>query len=354
MLNYIIRRLLLVPVMLIGVTILIFGMLSFLSPVQRSALYVRDIPRNERVLDGIIRRYGLDQPIYVQYWKWMWGHRDENTGEIEGGILRGEFGYSRTASQPVADLMRRRFPATLELALLAVIPVASGGIILGVIAATNHNKPADHLARVFGIVGWSFPDFVFGLLVLMIFYANLEWFPPGRVSDWANRIIQSPEFNNYTQLITLDSLLNLRLDIFWDALRHMILPVITLSYLWWAMTMRVTRSSMLEVLRQDYITTARAKGLHRRAVVNRHALPNALMPVITLSGGTVVGLLSGVVIVETVFNYPGIGSTAAAAAVNLDVLTILAFTLLNGFVLVIANVIIDILYAVVDPRVRLN
>lgn len=354
MLNYIIRRLLLVPVMLFGVTILIFGMLSFLSPVQRSALYVRDIPRNERVLEGIIRRYGLDQPIYVQYWKWMWGHKDANTGIIEGGILRGEFGYSRTASQPVADLLRRRFPATLELALMAVIPVASGGIILGVIAATNHNKPLDHLARVFGIVGWSFPDFVFGLLVLMIFYANLQWFPPGRVSDWANRIIQSPEFNSYTQLITIDSLLNLRLDIFWDAIRHMILPVITLSYLWWAMTMRVTRSSMLEVLRADYVTTARAKGLAERLVINRHALPNALMPVVTLSGGTVVGLLSGVVIVETVFNYPGIGSAAAAAAVNLDVLTILAFTLLNGFVLVIANVIIDIAYAYIDPRVRLD
>jgi peptide/nickel transport system permease protein len=354
MINYVIRRLLLVPVMLFGVTVLIFGMLSFLSPVQRSALYVRDIPRNERVLEGIIRRYGLDQPIYVQYWKWMWGHRDANTGEVEGGILRGEFGYSRTASQPVAELISRRFPATLELALLAVVPVVGGGILLGVIAGVNHNKLADHLARVFGIVGWSFPTFVFGLIVLMIFYANLNWFPPGRTSDWANQVIQSPEFHNYTRMVTLDSLLNLRLDIFWDAARHLILPVTTLSYLWWAMTMRVTRSSMLEVLRQDFITTARAKGLHKRTVTNRHALPNALMPVVTLSGGTIVGLLSGVVIVETVFNYPGIGSTAAAAAVNLDVLTILAFTLLNGFILVLANVIIDILYAVIDPRVRLN
>ncbi|MBN1955251.1 MAG: ABC transporter permease [Anaerolineae bacterium] len=354
MVNYIIRRLLLVPVMLWGVTILIFGMFSFLSPVERSALYVRDIPRNERVLEGIITRYGLDQPIYIQYWKWLVGHKNEVTGEVEGGILRGEFGYSRTASQPVAELIRRRFPATLELALLAVIPVVGGGVLLGVVAAVNHNKLADHLARIFAIVGWSFPDFVFGLLVLMFFYARLEWFPPGRVSDWANRAIMSEEFRSYTQLVTLDSLLNLRLDIFWDAVRHMILPVITLAYLWWALNLRVTRSSMLEVLRQDYITTARAKGLVERLVINRHALPNGLMPVVTLGGGTVIGLLGGVVIVETVFNYPGIGSAAAAAAVNLDVLTILAFTLMNGFILVVANVIVDILYAVIDPRVRLD
>ncbi|MBN1486611.1 MAG: ABC transporter permease [Anaerolineae bacterium] len=354
MVNYIIRRLLMVPLLLFGVTVLIFLMLQVLSPVERSALYVRDIPRNERVLEGIIKRYGLDQPVHIQYWKWLMGTIDPQTGDRQGGILRGEFGYSRTASQPVAEMLARRFPASLELALLAVIPVIAGGILLGVVGAVNHNKPLDQFVRIFGIVGWSFPDFVFGLLLLMLFYANLGWFPPGRISDWANQIVQSPEFHNYTQLITIDSLLNLRFDIFWDALRHLIMPVITLAYLWWALTLRVTRSSMLETLRQDYITTARAKGLSERTVIRRHALPNGLMPVITLGGNTVVGLLSGVVIVETVYNYPGIGSAAADAAVNLDVITVLAFVLLNGFILVMANLIVDILYAYIDPRVRLD
>jgi peptide/nickel transport system permease protein len=353
MINYIIRRLLLVPVMLFGVTVLIFLMLQALSPVERSALYVRDIPKNERALEGIIRQYGLDQPIYVQYWRWLVGTRNSATGEIKGGILRGDFGYSRTASQPVVDLIKRRFPASLELALWAVIPVTSGGVILGVIAAVNHNKPADHLARIFGIVGWSFPDFVFGLLMLMLFYAGTGWFPPGRISDWANRVIMSDEFRNYTQMVSIDSLLNFRLDIFWDAVRHMIMPVITLAYLWWALTMRVTRSSMLETLRQDYITTARSKGLSERVVVNQHALPNALLPVVTLSGGTVLGLLSGVVIVETVFDYRGMGSAFAAAAVQLDIITVLAFTLLNASIMIVANLIVDILYAYIDPRVRL-
>lgn len=354
MVNYIIRRLLLVPVILFGVTILIFGMLQFLSPVERSALYVRDVPRNERALEGVIRLYGLDQPIPVQYWKWLVGTRDPRTGEIRGGILRGDFGYSRTASQPVNDLIIRRFPATLELTLWAIIPVVTGGIILGVIAAVNHNNAIDHLARVFGIVGWSFPDFVLGLLLLMFFYAKLEWLPPGRISDWANQVVLSPSFRNYTSLYTIDALLNLRFDIFWDALKHLILPVITLAYLWWALQMRVTRSSMLETLRQDYITTARSKGVAERTVINRHALPNALMPVVTLMGGTVVGLLGGVVIVEVVYTFPGMGSAFAAAAVQLDVITVLAFTLLNSLIMVVAYVIVDVLYAYIDPRVRLD
>ena len=211
-----------------------------------------------------------------------------------------------------------------------------------------------HIARVFGIVGWSFPDFVLGLLLLMIFYANLGWFPPGRLSDWANQVVMSEEFRSYTSLVTIDSLLNLRLDVFWDALRHMVLPVITLAYLWWALQMRVTRSSMLETMRQDYITTARSKGIAERNVINRHALPNALMPVVTLGGSTVIGLLGGVVIVETVFNYPGMGSAFAAAAVQLDVITVLAFTLLNSLIMVVAYVIVDVLYAYIDPRVRLD
>ena len=140
MVNYIIRRLMMVPLILFGVTLLIFGMLQFLSPVERSALYVVDIPRNERALDGVIRMYGLDQPVYVQYWVWLVGTTNANTGVVTGGILRGDFGYSRSASQRVSDMIAHRFPATVELALWALIPVVFGGIILGVIAAVNHNN----------------------------------------------------------------------------------------------------------------------------------------------------------------------------------------------------------------------
>ena len=147
MTNYIIRRLLIMPLILFGVTALIFGMLQFLSPVERSALYVRDIPKNENALAGVIKRYGLDDPIPVQYWHWLVGRKDSVSGETVGGILRGDFGYSRAASQPVIDLIRRRFPATVELALYTIIPIVFIGVYLGIIAAVNHNKLIDQLGQ---------------------------------------------------------------------------------------------------------------------------------------------------------------------------------------------------------------
>jgi peptide/nickel transport system permease protein len=354
MLTYIIRRLLLVPVLLFGVTVLIFGMLQFLTPIQRAALYIRDIPKSDKAVEAVIIQYGLDQPLYVQYWKWLVGVEDPRTGERRGGIIYGDFGWSRVASQPVADLIRNRFPNTLDLTIWAVGPVILVGIWLGVQAAVHQNGIIDQAARIFSIVGTSFPTFVFGLVVLMIFYANLQWFPPGRVSDWANRVILSDEFVRYTRLLTFDALLNGRFDIFWDALKHMILPILTLSYINWATFLRVTRSSMLETLRQEYVTTARAKGLPERDVIFKHARPNAMITVVTLAGFTVVGLMGGVVITETVFSYPGIGQAAAEAASQLDVVTVLGFALFNGFILIVANVVVDVLYAVVDPRVRLS
>lgn len=351
MLTYIVRRLLLVPVLLFGVTVLIFGMLQFLSPVMRSALYVREIPKNENAINGIIKQYGLDQPIYVQYWRWLVGHTVN--GQRKGGIIFGDFGYSRTASQPVVDLIRNRFPNTLDLTIWAVAPVLLVGIWLGVQAAVHQNGFIDQAARIFSIVGTSFPTFVFGLLMLMIFYANLQWFPPGRLSDWANQAVYLSSFHHYTSLLTFDALLNGRLDIFWDAMRHMLMPILTLSYISWATFVRVTRSSMLETLRMEYVTTARAKGLRERDVIYKHAQPNAMIPVITLAGFQVIGLLGGVVITETVFNYPGIGQAAASAAAQLDVITVLGFALFDGFILIVANLVVDVLYGVIDPRVRL-
>ena len=354
MINYIIRRLLLVPVLLFGVTVLIFGMLQFLGPVERSALYIKDFPRNDKQVEAVIKQYGLDKPLYVQYWRWLVGHVETGTGERVGGILYGDFGYSRTASQPVADLIKTKFPNTLDLTLWAIFPLIAVGIWLGVQAAVHQNGWIDQAARIFSIVGASFPVFVFGLLVLMIFYANLQWFPPGKMSDWASQVVFSDAFHSYTHLLSFDALLNGRFDIFLDAMRHMILPILTLSYITWATFVRVTRSSMLETLRMEYVTTARAKGLPERDVIYKHARPNAMIPVITLAGFSVVGLLGGVVITETVFNYPGIGKAAADAAGQLDVITVLGFAIFNGLILIVANLVVDVLYAVIDPRVRLS
>jgi peptide/nickel transport system permease protein len=354
MTTYIIRRLLLVPLLLFGVTVLIFGMLQFLDPIERAALYTRDVPKNDNMIKGVVKRYCLDCPIYVQYWNWLAGTVDPNTGERKGGIIFGDFGWSKTTSQPVSALIARRFPNTLDLTLWAVGPVILVGIWLGVQAAVHHNGFIDQAARVFSIVGTSFPTFVFGLLVLMIFYANLQWFPPGRLSDEYTQVFNSPAFRHYTSLLTIDALLNGRFDVFLDALRHMFLPILTLSYISWATFLRLTRGSMLETLRQEYVTTARAKGLPERDVIYKHAQPNAMLPVVTFAGFTVVGLMGGVIITETVFDYPGIGSAAAAASVQLDVITVLGFALFNGFILIVANLVVDVLYGVIDPRVRLS
>ncbi|MEJ2559844.1 MAG: ABC transporter permease [Anaerolineae bacterium] len=354
MLAYIIRRLLILPILIIGVTMIIFVMLSLLTPYERAALYVQDIPKRQGAIEGIIEKYGLNDPIPVQYWHWMVGRTDEETGEIKGGVLRGDLGFSKVGKSSVSEVIGRRLPATAELALWSAIPMIGIGIWLGVLSAIHHNKLADQILRVFSIVGWSIPTFVFGLLVLMIFYAQLGWFPPARLSDWASQIVQSDAFTRYTQMNTLDALLNLRFDVFLDALKHLILPITTLAYLNWAYMLRVTRSSMLDTLRQDYMTTARSKGLTERVAIWRHAVPNALIPVITVGGLILIGLLNGVVITETVFNYPGMGSFLAEAALSLDVVSVLGVTLFSSIILVGGNLVVDVLYGFVDPRIRLQ
>jgi len=352
---YVIRRLMILPIIVFGVTVLIFGMLMLLSPAERAALYLTDIPHSPDALNKVIEKYGLNDPVYLQYWRWLVGVRDEETGEISGGILRGDFGWSKTAQMPVMKAILIKLPGTAELALWSVIPMLGIGIWMGVQAAVHHDRFIDHLTRTFSIVGYSLPTFVFGLLMLMIFYAELRWFPPERLSDWAKRIVwDATQFTQYTHMNTIDALLNLRLDIFGDAIRHLILPVIGLSYLNWALVLRVMRSSMLETLRQDYITTARSKGLAEKVVVNRHARKNALIPVATIGGLIFVSLLSGVVITETIFNLPGMGKFFADAALTLDIVSVLGLTLFNGLILILGNLAVDVLYGFIDPRVRLT
>jgi peptide/nickel transport system permease protein len=353
MLAYIVRRLLILPILILGVTMLVFLMLSMLTPYERASLYVQDIPKRQGAIEDIIEKYGLNDPIPVQYWNWMVGRTTED-GTIEGGVLRGRLGWSKTGKSTVTEVIGRRLPATAEMAIWSAIPMIGIGVWLGVISAVNHNKIIDQILRVFSIVGWSIPTFVFGLGVLMLFYARLGWFAPGRLSNTAMQVVQADTFTQYTNMNTIDALLNGRLDIFVDSLRHLVLPVVTLSYLNWAYLLRVTRSSMLETLRQDYITTARSKGLAHRAVVWRHAVSNALIPVVTIGGMILIALLNGVVITETVFNYPGMGSFLAEAATSLDVISVLGLTLFSSVVLVLGNLFVDVLYGVIDPRIRLN
>jgi peptide/nickel transport system permease protein len=349
MLGFIIRRLLFLPFLWFAITFLTFLLLEPLGPYQRVTLFINVNPEQafggkltKEQLQRLIEKYGLDRPAIEQYIRWI------------RQVFQGNFGWSKVAQKPVFEAIRERLPATFELGLYAVLPVVLIAIWLGVLSAVHHNKPLDHTLRFFSITGYSLPTFVFGIFVLMFFYGILGWFPPGRLSFWAERIVyDATQFTRYTGLNTIDAILNNRWDIFWDALRHLILPVLTLSYLSWAGLQRVTRSSMLETLRQDYITTARAKGLTERVVILKHGLRNAMIPVTTIAVPTVIGLmLSGVVITETVFNYKGLGLLSVDATLQFDVPMVLGFTLIGTSLIVLTNLLVDILYVFIDPRVR--
>lgn len=343
MLAYIVRRLLFLPVVLFGITALLFALISTLGPWTRVATFIPSPDAERHVdLEAIIRKYHLDDPPLKMYLRWV------------KNLFRGNLGWSQSSHMTVSEAIARRFPATLELTLFAVGPVIIGGIFLGVIAAVRHNKPLDHITRILAIILWSMPDFVLGLAVLMVGFGVLGWFPPGRLSAWAQLAVLKESFVAYTGMHTIDALLNRRFDLFWDALRHLVAPVFTLACLWWAFMLRVTRSSMLEVLNQDYVRTARAKGLTERMVIQKHVLRNALIPVTTVASNMLLGLLGGVVIVETVFNYPGLGLLTATAATRLDVPCVVGVALFYAVILVVVNLVVDVLYSLIDPRVRLE
>ncbi|HAA85813.1 MAG TPA: peptide ABC transporter permease [Kosmotogaceae bacterium] len=346
MLAFIIRRLLLLPVILLGVTLIIFLMIWSLGPDRLISAYVRspEALRTPDARERIVAKYGLDQPAYVMYWRWL------------GNVLKGDWGYSHVGREEVSAALIRRIPHTIELAMYAIIPVIFIGIWLGKVSAVRHNKFTDHFLRVFALIGWSLPDFVFGLLLLLLFYGILGWLSPGMLSTTFDLMIRDPAsgWRAFTGMTTIDALLNGRLDVFFDAFRHLLMPIMTLAYLWWAYLLRITRSSMLDVLSKDYIRTARAKGVPERLVINRHAKRNALIPVVTVAGHMIVTLLGGVVIIETVFNRTGIGRFLATAVMQLDYWAIIGGALFYSVILVLANLIIDISYALIDPRIRLS
>jgi peptide/nickel transport system permease protein len=333
--------LLLIPV-LFGITLFIFGITMTFSPIQRATLYVTS-PRQMSDLPEIIRMYGLDRPFFEQYGTWL------------NQVFHGNLGWSRAGSMPVLQAILHFLPATLELAIFAAPIIVLLGIFLGTRAAAHKDKPLDHATRVMAILGWSLPLFWLGLLLMMVFYGFFRGFlPPGRLSDSIELVVNSAAFIRYTHINTIDAILNLNGPVLLDALRHLVLPVITLSVVNVAFIMRLMRSSMLESLGKGYILTARAKGLPERIVVNKHARRNALIPVITVSGYLFAGLAGGAVITESIFNFKGIGWWAWQAAARLDIPSVLGFALFSGVLFVLVNLVVDILYTRVDPRVRLG
>jgi len=342
MINYVIRRLLLVIPVLVGVSVIIFLLLLLFSPEQRAAVFVTDV-KQLRHIQSVIEKHGLDQPIYIQYFRWV------------SQVLQGNLGWSKTAEKPVLEAFFYFLPTTAELAIFSAPVIIFVGIFLGSISAVHRDKPIDHISRVFAIVGWSLPSFWLGLMLLMIFYGYFSGLlPPEALGVEASLVVKSKEFIRYTGINTIDALLNGKFWVFLDALRHLVLPVITLTVVQCAMVMRIMRSSMLEALGKGFIMTARAKGADEKTVIKKHARRNAMIPVVTVAGYLSALLMNGVVITETIFNRKGLGWWWARAAVQLDIPAVLGAVLFNGILFVLANLIVDLLYAYFDPRVRLG
>ncbi|MDR1070461.1 MAG: ABC transporter permease [Gracilibacteraceae bacterium] len=335
MFRYILRRLIFLVFLMVGVTIVVF-LLSHAVPSDPvvANLSQRNLGNPEMVA-AFRAKWGLDQPLYRQYFTYM------------SNLVQGDLGLSIRTQRPVAADLARYFPATIELAAFGILFATLFGVLFGVISAIRRNTFADHLLRGVSVFGVSVPSFWLALIMLFIFYLGFGVAPgPGRISPR----VSPPE--TWSGLYTLDALRMGDWTLLGDALSHLVLPGICLGMFTMGLITRTTRSSLLEVLSLDFIRTARAKGLAEKNVIRKHALGNALIPVVTVIGVGFGNLLSGMVFVETIFAWPGIGQYAYQSAKNLDFPAIVGVSLLIAVNYVLINLIVDILYGLLDPRVR--
>ncbi|GAB4537492.1 MAG: ABC transporter permease [Anaerolineae bacterium] len=331
--KYILRRLITLVLVLFGMSLVTFT-ISHIIPIDPAAA-AAGMESSPEAIEQIRQELGLDKPLHLQYLNY-----------ISGIVLRGDFGYSILNRRPVLDDILRFVPASLELALFSLALCMPAGIILGSVTATRAGGVSDALVRIFAILGVSMPVFWLALLLQLIFYRILGWLPDGcRLSV---EYVSPP---HVTGLFLIDSALAGQWDVFLDALRHLILPGITLALANIAIITRMTRSSLLEVMHQDYIRTARAKGLTPISVLTRHAMKNALVPVVTIIGLQLGYLIAWVFLVEAIFSWPGIGSYALRSIVNLDFPAVQGVTLFTSFMYVFINLGVDIVYPLLDPRI---
>jgi peptide/nickel transport system permease protein len=279
---------------------------------------------------------GLDQPLWQQFIAYV------------GNVLQGDLGRSISTGRPVAEDLSRFFPATFEMATLGILIGVALGVPLGVIAAARQGSWLDQAIRVVGLLGYSVPAFWLGLVGLALFYARLRWVGgPGRLDIFYDGLVQP-----VTGMILIDSLLRGETEIFWNAVSHIILPASVLGFFSLAYIARMTRSFMLDQLSQEFVTTARVKGVPERVVIWRHAFKPIRVPLITVIGLSYAGLLEGSVMIETVFSWPGLGNYLTTALLNADMNAVLGATLVIGAVFIVINKVSDVLYRVLDPRAR--
>jgi peptide/nickel transport system permease protein len=334
LLRFTVRRLLLLVPILIGLSILVFLWIRALpgSPAQ-ALLGERATPA---AIAAIRREYGLDKPLHVQYFSYV------------RSVLRGEFGDSVTSRRPVVEEFKQRFPATIELALAAMFFSVLFGIPLGFIAAKRYGSWVDQGSLVLSLLGISIPIFFLAIILKYVFAVRLGWLPTvGRISV----LIDIPHPTNF---YVLDAILAGDPEALWDVIKHLILPAIALGSIPLAIIARITRASVLDVQNEDYVRTARAKGLGPGIVDRRHILRNALLPITTIIGLQTGLLLSGAVLTETVFAFPGIGTWLVEAIEARNYPVLQGGILFIAVVFVLVNLFVDISYAFINPRIRVS
>lgn len=321
-----------VVLVVIGVSMITF-IISHLIPGDPARLIAGDRATDE-IVAAIRSKLGLDLPLYQQYWNYL------------VGLVHGDLGTSIRTSRPVLEDIAAFFPATLELALVALLLATVVGIPLGVLSAVYRNKPIDQLVRSISVTGISTPAFWLGLGLIVLFYGRLGWLPGG------GRLEQgmAPPAD-ITGLYLIDSLITWNMPVFFSALKHLILPAFTLGFVHLGVVARQIRSAMLEQLGEDYVRTARAFGLSRWAVVFRQALPNALIPSVTVLGLALGDLLYGAVLTETVFGWPGMGAYVVDSIQALDFPAVMGFAVVVSFAYVLVNLVVDLVYRWLDPRI---
>lgn len=315
--KYILKKLIFMIPMLVIISFLIFMALQFMPVDPINYLLPPDAAQNEVLRESLRETYGLNDPVIVQYGRWI------------TNIMKGDFGYSITNGQQISTILAQKLPATLELAITALIISSVLGILLGILSAVNQNGLIDYIGRVIGVVGQSIPQFLFGIILIDIFALKLGKFPVGG--------------RNLYGLVT-----------FGDKLHNMFLPSLALSLGMIATVLRYTRNSMLDVMNKEYIKTARSKGVPEWKVYLKHAFRNSIGPILVTILLRIPGLIGGSVVIESVFNWPGIGSTLMGAVTSGDYPIIMVITLLIATVMLVVSFMVDVLSAILDPRIRLD
>jgi peptide/nickel transport system permease protein len=332
MLRYVVRRLLLLIPILFGVSLLVFFWIRLLPGSPAEALL------GERATPELVaaykERYGLDQPIHEQYWKYV------------KTIPEFDYGVSVASHRKVSDEIKDRFPATVELAIAAMLFATLLGVPLGFAAAKRYGGLVDHLSLFVSLIGISIPIFFLAIILKYVFAVRLGWLPS------VGRIDVTLEVEHPTNFYILDAIITRDWSTLWDVIKHLILPAIALGSIPLAIIARITRASVLDVQNEDYVRTARAKGLAPTVVDWRHVLRNAMLPISTILGLQVGLLLSGAVLTETVFAFPGMGSWLRDAIFNRDYPVLQGGILFLAFVFVMVNLLVDISYAFINPRIR--